>query len=145
MVWNGAVGQNPYSALAVNSTSPQISYAYYRNAAETAFGFRLNTNTGALQHDIVGGGYQDLTDTKVMEVTAFNITQTDGPSVVLPCPNDCPTGAAEACWPKVRTRQVTIEINGQSRADPNVRRSLSVTTDLRNDVVIPYLTGQMCP
>lgn len=145
-VWSPSTsGVNSFTPVAVTGTpASEVTYRYYRNASESDFGFRLNTTTNTLQSNIVGGGYQDLTDARIMKVTGFTIALSNGPGVSLPCPNDCPAGGT-ACWPTLTVRQIAVDISAVSTSDPSVKRNLRLVTQLRNDVVTPYATGQVCP
>ncbi|MFY9513407.1 MAG: prepilin-type N-terminal cleavage/methylation domain-containing protein [Rubrivivax sp.] len=136
---------NTFNTITVGGApSHEISYGYSRNQAQTQFGFKLDTTSGALQSNIEGGGYQDLTDTRVMKVTSFGVSLINGPAVQLPCPNDCP-GGGTACWPDIRSRQIVIDISATSVSDPSVKRSLRLATDLRNDMLTANAGGQVCP
>jgi hypothetical protein len=112
-----------------------VSYGYYRNASSpTDYGFKLE---GGVLKSLLGGTWQDLTDVRVMTVTTFNVTARDGPAQQTPCPKPCdpPAPTATSCWPTVTVRDFVINIAAQSVADPAVRRSLSTSVRVRNDVV----------
>jgi type IV pilus assembly protein PilW len=133
-----APASNPYTGATPASgvTATEVSYNYYRNAGSpTAYGFRLNED-GVVQ-SLMGNFFQDLTDARVMTVTAFNVTTRDGPAQQTPCPKLCPGLAlpATACWPTVTVRDFIIDITAQSVVDPAVQRSLSTSVRVRNDIV----------
>ncbi len=136
-IWTpGAAPQsNPYSAMLPTSASAtEVTYKYLRTAGSstTDYGFRLQS--GVIQTLL--GGWQDLTDARVVRITQFEITPHLAPPVKVPCPNDCPgPGTADACWPAVTVRDVVVDITGVSVADPSVQRNLSTTVRLRNDEV----------
>ena len=132
-----APASNPYKAATPASgvTASQVTYGYYRAAGSpTAYGFRLSS--GVLQ-TLLAGTWQDLTDVRVMTVTAFSVTARDGPAQQTPCPKLCPglPAPATACWPAVTVRDFVIAITAQSVADPAVQRSLSTSVRVRNDVI----------
>jgi type IV pilus assembly protein PilW len=129
---------NPYTAASPASgvTATEVSYNYYRNASSpTLYGFRLND--GGVVQSLMGNAWQDLTDARVMTVTAFNVTARDGPAQQTPCPKVCPglPLPATACWPTVTVRDFVIDITAQSVVDPAVQRSLSTSVRVRNDIV----------
>jgi prepilin-type N-terminal cleavage/methylation domain-containing protein len=128
---------NPYTVATPASgvTASEVSYGYYRNASSpTDYGFKLE---GGVLKSLLGGTWQDLTDVRVMTVTTFNVTARDGPAQQTPCPKPCdpPAPTATSCWPTVTVRDFVINIAAQSVADPAVRRSLSTSVRVRNDVV----------
>ena len=132
-----APASNPYTAATPASgvTASQVTYGYFRaSGSPTAYGFRLSS--GVLQ-TLLAGTWQDLTDVRVMTVTAFSVTARDGPAQQTPCPKLCPglPAPATACWPAVTVRDFVIAITAQSVADPAVQRSLSTSVRVRNDVV----------
>ena len=132
-----APASNPYTAATPASgvTASQVTYGYYRSAgSSTAYGFQLSS--GKLQ-TLLAGNWLDLTDVRVMTVTAFSVTARDGPAQQTPCPKLCPglPAPATACWPAVTVRDFVIAITAQSVADPAVQRSLSTSVRVRNDVV----------
>lgn len=142
---------NPYTDPNTNNpdltpSSGEVSYRYYRTSGTAlgTFGFKLES--GAIKSNIDGGTatWQELTDSKVMNVTAFTVTQTDGPAVQLPCPKDCP-GGGEACFPTWTVRELAVVITGQAVADATVVRSIRAVAKLRNDVLTPSAPAQVCP
>ncbi len=146
-VWSTVVpvpSINLYTDVTVTSSpAVEVGYRYYRTAGTTGpFGFKLES--GAIKSNIDGTAWQELTDSKVMNVTAFTVTQTDGPPVQLPCPKDCP-GGGEACFPTWTVRELAIVITGQAVADASVVRSIRAVSKLRNDVLTPSAAGQVCP
>jgi type II secretory pathway component PulJ len=128
---------NPYAAATPASgvTDSQVDYGYYRNASSpTVYGFKLEDGT---VKSLLGAGWQELTDPRVMTVTTFDITAREGPPQQTPCPKLCPglPAPATACWPAVSVRDFVVDITAQSAAYPNVRRSLSTTVRVRNDLI----------
>jgi prepilin-type N-terminal cleavage/methylation domain-containing protein len=128
---------NPYTAATPASgvTASQVGYGYYRNASSpTVYGFKLE---GGVLKSLLGDSWQELTDRRVMTVTTFDVTARDGPAQQTPCPKLCPglPAPATACWPAVTVRDFIVDITAQSVVDPAVRRSLSTSVRVRNDVV----------
>jgi prepilin-type N-terminal cleavage/methylation domain-containing protein len=137
---------NAYTGLAI-TTSPsgdEIIYRYYRSAGASLSPFGFKLDSGVIKTNIDGTAWQELTDSRVMNVTAFTVTQTDGPPVQLPCPKDCP-GGGEACFPTWTVRELAVAITGQAVADASVVRSIRAVAKLRNDVLTPSAPGQVCP
>jgi type IV pilus assembly protein PilW len=128
----------------VISGGSQVDYRYNRSPGATlvTFGFRLNSNT--IEYNLDGGGWQALTDAKVLKVTNFSITRTNGPAVQLPCPKACP-GGGTGCFPSSQVRQLAVNIEGEAVADPNVKRSIQTTIRVRNDTVSTGSSPQVCP
>jgi prepilin-type N-terminal cleavage/methylation domain-containing protein len=133
-----APASNPYTETtpASGDTASEVTYEYYRAAGSpTAYGFRLSS--GKLQTKLADT-WQDLTDVRVMTVTAFDVTARDGPAQQTPCPKPCdPPLVAPACWSTVTVtvRDFVVAITAQSVADPAVQRSLSTSVRVRNDVI----------
>jgi prepilin-type N-terminal cleavage/methylation domain-containing protein len=137
---------NLYTGLNI-TTAPsgdEVIYSYYRTsgAVINPFGFKLDA--GVIKSKIDGSVWQELTDSRVMNVTAFTVTQTDGPAVQMPCPKDCP-GGGETCFPTWTVRELVVAITGQAVADASVVRSIRAVAKLRNDVLTPSAPGQVCP
>jgi type IV pilus assembly protein PilW len=130
-----ATTQNPYSAVSTVSTS-EVTYEFSRDAAEDnslavneQFGFRLSG--GAIQMNS-GNGWTDITDTRSITITNFQITPT---VTSLPlghlCPKTCAVGAPNC--PTVTVRSFNVLVQGQSVGDSNVLRDLRSTVRVRND------------
>jgi type IV pilus assembly protein PilW len=138
---------NPLSGISATAgANAQATYRYRRAVnQEGPYGFRLSN--GALQMQVDGGTWQDLTDSRVMQVTAFGVQGFAEPSEVLPCPKACPDGTTD-CWPRHQTRGFVLSIDAQSRTDAEVTRSLVTTVRLRNDLVefrAGGMPAQACP
>lgn len=148
-VWQGddpVVAANPYAAItpdAAGEAVSQVDFSYSRDIAEDdavdddkeRFGFKLD---GAAVKMLVGGVWQALTDTNVLEVTRFDIA-VQRQTVQQACFNEC-AGGGTACWPSQDVRRYTIEIAGRAVADPAVQRSVRDSVRVRNDP-----TGGACP
>jgi len=140
--WQGSdptVAANPYSELEPASAGvavAQVNFSYSRDLAEDnavdddkeRFGFRLDG--GAIKM-LIGGVWQSMTDSNVLEVTRFDV-RVDRQSVQQACFNECP-GGGTACWPTLDVRRFNVEIDGRSVSDPAVRRSVRESVRLRND------------
>jgi prepilin peptidase dependent protein B len=128
---------NPYRA--VQAASSSLAYQFSRDSVENnaldtneQFGFRLDTDTRALQMQTSNGAWQQLTDPAALRITAFTITPRD---VTLQlgdlCPKACPAGNP-AC-PTVSTRSYELVLAGQAVADATVQRELRMAVRVRND------------
>jgi len=137
---------NPYTDITI-TTAPggdTVTYKYYRaSGAVGPFGFKADGGTIKSNID-ASGTWQDLTDRRVMEVTTFRVTRTDGPAASLPCPKEC-AGGGTACFPTWTVREITVDITGRSVADTSVQRSIRAVARLRNDLLTPSAAGQVCP
>jgi len=148
-VWVGdapAVASNPYAATTPGAAASvpvsEVTFAYSRGTeddsiddAQEGFGFKLDA--GALKMRI-GGAWQALTDTNVLEVTRFDVvlqTQT----LQQHCYKEC-VGGGTACWPTETVRRFVIDIAGHAVTDPAVARSVRDSVRLRNDA-----TTGACP
>lgn len=144
---NRAAEPNPLSGITATSGANAMTTYRYRRAVnqEGPYGFRLFN--GVLQMQVDGGNWQDLTDSRVMQVTAFGVEGFAEPSEVMPCPKACADGTTD-CWPRSQVRGLVLSLDARSRADANVTRSLVTTVRLRNDLVEYRIAGapnQACP
>ena len=122
--------------------SSEVNFAFYRGPSDAVlYGFKLEAD--AIK-TLVGAGWQELTDINVMRVTGFTVTPVVANSVVLPCPKLCADGTA-ACWPKLLVRDYTVDITAVARNDATVRRTMSSTVRLRNDLVQFNGVGALSP
>lgn len=130
--------------ITIASSNDSIAYNYVRTAgtANVSYGFRLNQNV--IEFNLYGSGWQALTDSRTLRVTNLAIARTDGPAVTLPCPKPC-VGGGTACFPTWRVRQLTVDIDGESVADPNIKRSIQTTIRVRNDTLSTSGLSQVCP
>jgi hypothetical protein len=138
-----------------------VIYSYYRSAgvagglpgvppgglpAEAGgFGFRLRD--GTIEYNLSGaaGAWQALTDSRVLRVTTFTVTENNGPAIALACHKECPPSAPSCTPPVWQTRELVVDIEGEAVADPAVRRSIRTATKLRNDVLKPGSPFTLCP
>ena len=146
--YTGTVGvaENPFSAVTpASGATSDLEFYYRRRLGDTGpFGFKLDT--GVIRSRI-GGGWQDLTDGRVMQVTAFTIDVGTPQTYVLPCPRLCADGTG-GCWPTMELRTATVAIAVQSATDPAVVRNLTSSTRLRNDRIRfndPLFPTRVCP
>lgn len=132
----GNAGKNPYSTISPSTngaTSDSTTYSYRRGPGQTGpYGFRLNGTV--IQTQLAGAGWTDLTDSRVMEVTAFEVTPQNVAGEVLPCPKLCTDGTT-ACWPRVTIREMDVLIQARAKSDTTVRRTFRSTVRLRNDLI----------
>lgn len=100
-----------------------------------------------IQSRVDGGAWNDLTDVRALEVTAFDVASFAEPSVVLPCPKACADGSTD-CWPRNQVRGFVLTIDARARIDATVTRSLVTTVRLRNDLIEfrdAAAPAQVCP
>ncbi len=140
-VWLSGVSgvlANPYAALPPGSAaSDAISFQFSRDASENnsidsneRFGFRLRN--GALDMQLGAAGWQAVTDTTVLTVTAFSITPTvQGVNLAGYCARAC-TGSA---CPQQQVRSLAVSLTARAVADSTVSRSTHSEVRLRNDTV----------
>lgn len=164
---SGVIETNPLMALAVTSSaSSTVHYNYQRLglSGTRTYGFKLNDNGVIVACQSDGSGpsgicgetanpWQELTDRNTVRITEFRISTeratnaANDDSLVLPCPYPCADGTS-ACWPKVNVRELTVVIKGESRSDPNVKRTLTSSVRVRNDrlqVSSEAPANQACP
>lgn len=141
---------NPYAQLTVSGNGTIINYRYagYLNGSPNAtnvvqdseqFAVRLSNKTLFLQKGLINGqpNWQPITDPDAVEITAFTpviVTQ----QIPLDDLCVCPAGG---CAPSTQTvRRVDITIQGVSKSDPAVKRTLQVSEKIRADDI-----GAGCP
>lgn len=137
-VWHpgltGDVFANPRATplTPTSGTSSQTTFSYHAavGVLGTPYGFRLNN--GVIQTQLQAGGWQDLTDSRAMEVTTFDITRLADTSLRVPCPKPCVDGTA-SCWPTVNVRNLVVSIAARSRTAPEIDRSVRTQVRVRND------------
>jgi type IV pilus assembly protein PilW len=142
------VEANSYLALSVDpAASSAVSYRYRRSGGVETFGFKLENGViKSCQGETAlncEAGWQDLTDTGTVQITAFSVDTVragtrarpaNGTALTLPCPSLCADGTT-SCWPSVAVRELTVTITGVSRSDNTVRRTLTTSVRVRNDGV----------
>jgi type II secretory pathway component PulJ len=148
-VWhNGGatVVANPYTAVtpdADGDVTQEVTFVYSRldedgvvDADQERFGFKLDNESIRM---LIGGAWQELTDSNVLRVTRFDVTVRNE-NVVQSCFKEC-AGGGTACWPSQAVRSFTVEIEASARFDATVRRSIRNNVRLRNDAG----TTNACP
>jgi type II secretory pathway component PulJ len=129
----GPIARNPRgTATPTVATASTTMFQYNRPGNFNDFGFRLNS--GVIQTQINTGVWQDLTDSRTVVVTAFEIEPRFIQSTELPCRKACADGTA-SCWPKVSRREFHLTIQARSASDARVVRALESRVRLRNDLV----------
>lgn len=134
---------NPYSAVAMTG-STQIDYAYSRDVIENnaldagteQFGFKLNTDSHAIQMN-VGGAWQTLTNTDIVTITGFTITPTETTiDIRAACAKTCTDTSSAPTCPRVEVRSYNIVLTGTSTSDAAVIRTLRSQVRVRNDAMM---------
>lgn len=145
---------NRYATLDVEGDS--VIYRYYRNGDNNS-GLGIKLENGVLKSAIQGpstvssttcdqhqqpGGWQELTDSRTLRVTTFDIHEegTEPGELSPPAPEPLPcaklcAGGTTDCWPVLEVRLLRIHIEAESVADPNVVRSMDATVKVRNDFI----------
>lgn len=148
-VWypaTGGIAKNPRGAATPTvATASTTTFRYNRPGNVNDFGFRLNS--GVIQTQISTGVWQDLTDSRTILVTSFQVEPRVVQSVELPCKKACTDGTA-SCWPKVSRREFHVAIQARAVSDARVVRSLETGVRLRNDLVDfrdPLNPTSVCP
>ncbi len=156
LVWSssGPNENNPFAAVTPdNAEATQASFRYMRRAGEEGpFGFRLTTvgsgdaARGVVQTLLSSGGWQDLTDSLVLDVTTFAVTPRNGPAMPIACSQLCADGSTD-CWPTLTVRELVVDLVARSARDPAVERSLTTVVRLRNDLVVfrSGVPNRACP
>lgn len=129
------------SPFADGEVASGVQIAYARSGVEAAdnntldsaeqLGFRLNN--GVIETHLGDAGWQALTDSSTLNVTAFTLTMNVQP-IRLECTKPCP-GPGD-CRPELQVRDITLDITGQAAHDASVQRRLTSNVRLRNDAVI---------
>lgn len=135
-VWTpvNSAGTNPNVAVTpAVGVATQVDYLSSRTPGQNGpYGFRLAG--GAIETLLAGGGWQQLTDRAVMEVTTFTVTPQNEAPLQVPCPKPCPDMTTN-CWPTVTVRAFAVDITARAVSDATVVRSVRSTVRLRNDLV----------
>lgn len=150
-VWPATVGPataNPYRTMDPQTTTGADHLKYARSLDDDGFAissddnvvsaselitFQLNTSTNAIEMKLGAATAQALTDTDVLKVTTFDFVLTESLQA-LPCGVDCPVRGAGGCPLVQSVREVTFVIVAEARHDARVKRSISDTVRLRNDL-----------
>ena len=129
----------PNHAAAVNTLTPVTVasdrvefFAQRTSGAAGPYGYKVED--GIIKTQLVGPGWQPLTDNTIMTVTGFAVTAVDEPAVVVPCPTLCP-GGTQDCWPTVTVRAISVTITAKAVADPAIVRTVTTLSRLKNDMI----------
>lgn len=139
---------NPYKTMVPQTTASSDHLQYARSLDDEFFEvgrednvvsaselvtFKLNSTTNAIEMQLGAATAQALTDTDVLKVTTFDfvLTETLQP---LPCGVDCPVLGVLGCPLVQSVREVTFVIVAEARYDARIKRSISDTVRLRNDL-----------
>lgn len=126
------------------ATANDVSFTYNPGVGASAqFGFKLEN--GAIKTLMRAGGWQELTDPRVMTVTSFVITRDPDSSIQVPCAKPCPVTNDAACWPTLNVRNLSVAITASARSVPGIDRSIQSRVRLRNDYLRFSAPGQVCP
>lgn len=141
-----AVAENGFSepltpAASTSASETRFTYLPF-DSGDTLFGFKLEG--GAIKTKMLAGGWQELTDPRVLNVTSFVISRDPDTSIQVPCAKRCPDTTA-ACWPKVIVRNFTVSITASARSMPGVDRSTESKVRVRNERVQFSAPGLVCP
>ncbi len=117
----------------VAGPSTQVGYRYKRVPGDTGgpYGFKLESGT---IKSLLGGAWQELTDSRTLKITAFSITPDNGTPSQLPCTKVCTDGTTN-CWPTITVRSLEVAISGEAANDASVKRSVRTRVRLQNDWV----------
>lgn len=139
-VWspgNPSPQPNVFAAITLNAEpATQVGYRYKRVAGDAGgpYGFKLESGT---IKSLLGGTWQELTDSRMLRITGFTITPVSvGPPFQLPCPKACSSDPNDtSCWPTIAVRELEVSIAGESASDASIKRSVRTSVRLRNDWV----------
>jgi prepilin peptidase dependent protein B len=122
-----------YSNLATPADNKTASAAVAADSPDFK-GFRLRDEVIQVQLGL--NNWQALTDTGVVRITKFNATAIEDSTALPTCdtPGACPelTGCGS---PRIVTRYIDLEMEGEARHDPRVKRRLDARVRVRNDEV----------
>lgn len=140
---NPVMAQNAFGTLSPISglNLSELGFSYRRRSGdEGPFGFRKD---GTVIRSRIGNQWQELTDSRVMNVTQFQIDLSPPVSYQQICPKLCSDGTSN-CWPELQVRTANITITGEAKNDPAVTRTLSTRVRMRNDFT-KFNGADACP
>lgn len=111
----------------MGAAAAAVSYDINNNGGTQRYGFQLS-NDGVIQAQIDAGGWNNLTDPSVVQITAFTITNRS-PAAINP------VGAVAS----VTVPVFTIEITGRLTSDNTITRTIRETIRPRNVVLGPAI------
>jgi type IV pilus assembly protein PilW len=128
---------NAYATVTLDAIpGSHVDYRYKRVAGDTGgpYGFKLE---GGAIKSLLGGAWQELTDSRTLKVTGFTITpKAIGTPFQLPCPKACSSDPDDtSCWPTITVREFEVAISGEAVSDASVKRTVRTNVRLRNDWV----------
>lgn len=149
-----AVAVNPHASL--SSTASSIDYSYGQditrgqpsgfNLANVDEQFGVRLNAGVIEAEQSQGQWQALTDTRSVEITRLSVVprvQTVQAAdacrkrccaaVAAPA---CPTVNAPDGCPRIERWAFEVAIDGRSRRDPNLTRTLTAQIQVRNELLL---------
>lgn len=122
----------------------EVRFTYNPGSAGIGiFGFKLVN--GGIQTRMAAGGWQELTDPRVMTVNSFTVTREMDTEIQVPCAKLCPVTNDATCWPKVRIRNLSVAIAASAAADSRVERSMQTRVRVRNDYLSFSAPTRVCP
>ena len=125
-------------------SAAEVKFTYNPGSAGIGiFGYKLVG--GRIQTRMAAGGWQELTDPRVMTVTSFTITRDADTEIQVPCAKVCPGTNDAACWPKLKIRNLSVAIAASAAADSNIGRSIRTRVRVRNDYLGFPASGLVCP
>ena len=135
-------------APAAGITADEVRFTYNPGGAGIGiFGYRFR-NYG-VQTRMAAGGWQELTDPRVMKVTTFDITRELDTTIPIPCAKLCPQPPPAApdasCWPTLKVRNFSIAITAEAVADPRVVRYIQSRVRVRNEYLSFSAPLLVCP
>jgi len=154
-----AVTVNPYTAITLNTNTENANFIEYQFAQDwndtvedpERAGFRLKNDTKVLEFRNGAGGWQGMTDPRVVQVTNLTIELAAARTVELYPYCSCLTKLT--CTPdqfqnpnlsknyvdtrpRLTIRQYNVVLAGQSTADESVQREIREAVRVRNDVML---------
>jgi type II secretory pathway component PulJ len=150
-IWHPATGAVVPNNMATISppddeeASAEVQFRYERSASQLGpFGFKLEEG---IVKSLIGANWQELTDSRVMTVTGFNVTADLPLEFQVPCPRKCPDDTTD-CWPTLIVRSFEIAITAASTIDDSVVRTIRSRVRTRNDWLRhndPGVANRACP
>lgn len=130
-----SAASNPYSAVTVSGN--EIDYLYANstddsNTTSRTFGFKLDSTTNAMQMNIGSSNWQTLTDTNIVSITSFSITPV---VTTIDISASCSKTCTGSTCPSVTVRTYNIVLDGTSKIDSAVRRTLRSQVRVRNEAL----------
>ncbi len=129
----------------VNVARDQITFKFWLNPLDQGtWGFKLDN--GRIKTSLSTGGWQDLTDSSTVKVTALQFTPVINDSEPIPCPKLCPDGTM-SCWPRSTVRSYAVTMEAEAASDPRVKRRMQAVARVRNNLPVFNANSdtQPCP